>query len=417
VKNIFLLARKDFIRKWRNPIVIIGFLLIPIIFAFILGMIFGPSEEETLPRIRVLAVDKDQSFFSEFLLNSFKQGELSKMFELKRVKEEEGRKLMDRGKASALLIIPQNFGDDIWNGKPVELSLLKNPSEQFLPQIVEEVCDISSLLFSAVFSVFSDELGALREFIDTEKFPDKEISSLIIQVKHRIEGISKYVFPPVITIKQRTIKEKEEEKENSISVYGYILPAMGVLFLLFICNVVFEDLLREKEKGTLLRMSISPMKISDFIWSKILTSAAIGIVCTLTLIVLGRIIFSIRWGNPILVLLLVFSLNIMMAGFISFLYTFIRTERQAGAIIPPIVIVMALLGGSMTPVENFPPFIQNFSKLTVNYWGIKAFHLTIAGKSSQQILLIILGMIVVGILFSLIGSYFLNRSLRKGLFK
>jgi ABC-2 type transport system permease protein len=415
MKNVFLLARKDFIRKWRNPIVIIGFLLIPVIFAFILGTIFGPSEEETLPRIRVLAVDKDQSFFSEFLLNSFKQGELSKMFELKRVKEEEGRKQMDRGKASALLIIPQNFGDDIWNGKPVELSLLKNPSEQFLPQIVEEVCDISSLLFSAIFSVFSDELGTLRGFIDTEKFPDKEISSLIIQVKHRIEGISKYVFPPVISLKQKTIQEEKEA--SPLSVYGYILPAMGVLFLLFICNVVFEDLLREKEKGTLLRMSVSPMKISDFIWSKILTSAAIGIVCTLTLIVLGRIIFSIRWGNPILVIIIVFSLNIMMAGFISFIYTFIRTERQAGAVVPPIVIVMALLGGSMTPVENFPPFIQNFSKLTVNYWGIKAFHLTIDGNPFQQILPIILGMIAAGILFSLVGSYFLNRSLKKGLFK
>jgi ABC-2 type transport system permease protein len=415
MKNVFLLARKDFIRKWRNPIVIIGFLLIPVIFSFILGTIFGSSEEETLPRIRVLAVDKDQSFFSEFLLNSFKQGELSKMFELKRVKEEEGRKLMDRGKASALLQIPQNFGDDIWNGKPVELSLLKNPSEQFLPQVVEEVCDISSLLFSAIFSVFSDELGTLRGFIDTEKFPDKEISSLIIQVKHRIEGISKYVFPPVISLKQETIQEEKEA--SPLSVYGYILPAMGVLFLLFICNVVFEDLLREKEKGTLLRMSVSPMKISDFIWSKIFTSAAIGILCTLTLIVLGRIIFSIRWGNPILVILIVFSLNVMMAGFISFLYTFIRTERQAGAVVPPIVIVMALLGGSMTPVENFPLFIQNFSKLTVNYWGIKAFHLTMAGNPFQQILPIILGMIAAGILFSLVGSYFLNRSLKRGLLK
>lgn len=417
MKNIFLLARKDFIRKWRNPIIIIGFLLIPIIFSFILGMIFGPSEEETLPRIHVLAVDKDQSFFSEFLLNSFKQGELSKMFDLKKVEEEEGRKLMDRGKASALLIIPQNFGDDIWNGKPVELSLLKNPSEQFLPQIVEEVCDISSLLFSAIFSVFSDELGVLRGFIDTEKFPDTEISTLIIQVKHRIEGISKYVFPPVINIKQRTKEEKKEEKETSISVYGYILPAMAVMFLLFICNIVFEDMLREKEKGTLLRMSISPMKISDFIWSKILTAAIIGIICTLTLIILGRIIFSIRWGNPFSVFLIVSSLNILIAGFISFLYSFVRTERQAGAVIAPVVLIMSLLGGSMVPAENFPPFIQNFSKLTVNYWGIKAFHLTVVGEGFQRIFPILLGMVFAGIFLSLLGSYFLNRSLRRGLFK
>lgn len=417
MKNIFLLARKDFIRKWRNPIIIIGFLLIPIIFSSILGMIFGGSEEEALPRIHVLAVDKDQSFFSEFLLTSFKQGELSKMFDLKKVEEEEGRKLMDRGKASALLIIPQKFGDDIWNGKPVELSLLKNPSEQFLPQIVEEVCDISSLLFSAIFSVFSEELGILRGFIDTEKFPDTEISTLIIQAKHRIEGISKYVFPPVITIKQKTKEEKKEEKETSISVYGYILPAMAVMFLLFICNIIFEDMLREKEKGTLLRMSISPMKISDFIWSKILTAAIIGIICTLTLVILGRIIFSIRWGNPFSVFLIVFSLNILIAGFISFLYSFVRTERQAGAVIAPVVLVMSLLGGSMVPAENFPPFIQNFSKLTVNYWGIKAFHLTVVGEGFQRVFPILIGMVFAGIFFSLLGSYFLNRSLRRGLFK
>lgn len=417
MNNIFLLARKDFIRKWRNPIVIIGFLLIPIIFSFILGMIFGPSEERALPRIHVLAVDNDQSLFSEFFLSSFKQGELSELIELEKVKEEEGRKLINRGKASALIIIPQKFGENIWNGKPVELSILKNPSEQFLPQIVEEICDIASLLFSAVFSVFSDELGTIKGFVDTEEFSDNEISSLIIQVKHRIEGISKYVFPPVISLKQRTIEEEETEKGPPISVYGYILPAMAVMFLLFICNIVFEDLLREKEMGTLLRMSISPMKITDFIWSKILTSAIIGIICTLTLLILGRIIFSIRWGNPFSVFLIVFSLNILIAGFISFLYSFIRTERQAGAVITPVVLIMSLLGGSMMPAENFPPFIQNFSKLTVNYWGIKAFHLTVVGEDFQRILPILIGMVIAGIFLSLVGAYFLNRSLRRGLFK
>ncbi|UCC38663.1 MAG: ABC transporter permease [Candidatus Aminicenantes bacterium] len=417
MNKVFLLARKDFIRKWRNPVVIIGFLLIPLLFSFILGIIFGPSEEETLPRIRVLAVDKDQSFFSEFLLNSFKQGELNEMIELKKVEEEEGRKLMDRGKASALLIIPQNFEENIWNRKPVELSLLKNPSEQFLPQVVEEICDIASLVFSAIFSVFSDELGTIKSFIDIEEFPDIEISSLAVQIKHRIEGISKYVFPPVITIKQRTIEEKEEEEETPISVYGYILPAMAVMFLLFICNIVFEDLLREKEKGTLLRMSISPMKIADFVWSKILTSAIIGIICTLTLVILGRIIFSIRWGNPFSVFLIILSLNILIAGLISFLYSFVRTERQAGAVVTPVVLVMSLLGGSMMPAENFPPFILNFSKLTVNYWGIKAFHLTVVGEGFQRVFPILIGMVFAGILLSLIGSYFLNRSLRRGLFK
>ena len=94
MKNILLLARKDFIRKWRNPIIIIGFTLIPVVFAFMFGLIFGPSQERTLPRISVLAVDEDQSFFSEFFLSSFKQGELNKIIDLKKVDKEQGLKLM-----------------------------------------------------------------------------------------------------------------------------------------------------------------------------------------------------------------------------------------------------------------------------------------------------------------------------------
>ncbi len=414
MKDIFLLARKDFIRKWRNPVVIAGFLLLPLIFTAMFGLIFGRAEEKTLPSISLLAVDKDQSFFSEFFLSFFKQGELSQSIKLNKVKEEEGRKLMDKGKASALLIIPEKFGENIWDGKPVELVLLKNPSEQFLPQIIEEICDIASLLFSSFFSVFSDELSSIKGFIEKDDVPDKEISSLSIQARNKIEGIAKFILPPLISLKQKTVKEKEE---SPLSVASYILPAMAIMFLLFICNIVFEDVLKEKETGTLLRMTVSPLKISDFIWSKILTSAVIGILCTLVLIMLGSIIFSIHWGNLFLVFLIVLCLNIMIAGFISFLYSFIRTEIQAGAVMSSVIIVMSLLGGSMVPVENFPPFIQNISKLTLNYWGIRAFRKAAVGSPFQEIFPILTGMVLAGILFSLLGSYFLNTSLKKGLVK
>ncbi len=132
---------------------------------------------------------------------------------------------------------------------------------------------------------------------------------------------------------------------------------------------------------------------------------------------LGRIIFSIHWGNFFLIFFIVLCLNIMIAGFISFLYSFIRTERQAGAVMSSVIIVMALLGGSMIPVENFPSFIQIISKFTLNYWGIQAFLKAAVGSPLQEIFPILTGMVLAGILFSLLGSYFLNTSLKKGFVK
>ena len=109
--------------------VILGFMLIPIVFTFIFGIVFGGQEEETLPQITLLFVDNDQSLISNFLSTAMSQGELKKMIELKPLEtEEEGRLLLNKGKASALLLVPKNFGSDILDGKKAEVLLLKNPS-------------------------------------------------------------------------------------------------------------------------------------------------------------------------------------------------------------------------------------------------------------------------------------------------
>jgi ABC-2 type transport system permease protein len=409
-------VRKDFLRKWRSPVVIIGFILIPVILTVIFGMIFGSGKENIMPKISILAVDKDQSFLSRFFLSAFEQGELNKLIDLRIVEEEEGRRRIKKGKASALLIIPEKFGKSLWEEDPITIELLKNPSEQFLPQIVEEITDTMALLLSSLFSVFSDEIDAIKSVTGKEELLDEEISVLSVQIKNRIQGISKYVMPPVISLSERTIG-KEKEKDT-LNVFGYVLPAIAFMFLLFICNTVFEDILREKESGTLLRMTVSSLNVSDFIWSKIFISAVIGISSTFILMGLGRIIFSIRWGNYLLVFLIVISINLMIAGFISIFYAFIQTERQAGAVLSSVILIMSLLGGSMIPASNFPPFIVNyFSKLTLNYWGITAFHKAMMGMSYQEILPIILGMTFAGIIFSSLGCLLLNRKILNGLMK
>jgi ABC-2 type transport system permease protein len=415
MKRILLLARKDFLRKWRNPVIIVGFMLIPLLFSFLFGVIFGREREASLPRISVLAVDKDKSFFSQLFLTALSQGELEKIIGLKTVEEMQGQKMMEKGKASALLIIPERFGQEIWDRRAAEIRVLKNPAEQFLPQVVEEITDTTALLFSSLFSVFGGELDLIKGYVEKKEFTDQELALLSLQVKKRIEGVSRYVFPPVISLRQETIRA--EQKESPMSVQSYTLPAMTLMFLLFICNVVFEDILREREMGTLLRMSLSPMETAEFIWSKLLVSVAIGMLCTATLIILGKIIFGIVWGDWLTVFFIALSVNVFVAGFISIFYSFVRTERQAGAVMSSVFVIMSLLGGSMVPVENFPSSVQNLSRLTVNYWGIQAFYKAMNGRRFYEMAPHLLGLIAAGVMLSLIGSSIINKQLRKGLFR
>ncbi len=418
MRNIPILVRKDFKRKWKNPVVILGFMLIPVLFTFIFGLVFGGQEEDTLPRISLLVVDNDKSLISNFLTTAMSQGELKKMVELKPMEtEEEGRLILGKGKASALLLVPENFGKDVLDGKTTEVLLLKNPSEQFLPLIAEEITDTTTLILSSLLSVFSEEVDTIKEFIDLDNFPDSDISALSVLVKNRIESISKYVFPPVISLKQETIKEEGKEEVESISIHGYILPGMSIMFLMFICNVVFEDILREKETKTLLRLNVSRMSMNEFIWSKIVISALIGMLCTIVLIFLGIALFSIYWGNLFTVFSIVLCLNICIAGFIAFLYSFIKTEQQAGAVLSSVILIMSLLGGSMVPVDTFPSFIQPISKVTLNDWGFEAFRMAMKKESFTALIPILIGMVLAGILLSLVSSRFIQNNLKKGLIK
>ena len=380
------------------------------------------QEEDILPRINVLLVDKDQSLVSNFLVSAMSQGELKNMIELEPMDtEERGRVELGKGRASGLLIIPEKFGSDSLEGEPVELLLLKNPSEQLLPRIAEQIVDTTALILSGLLEVFSSEIDRINAFIGEEGLTDSGISLLSVQVKDKIEGIAKYIFPPVISLKQQTMAEEEEEAGGegapSISVHSYILPAMAIMFLMFIANVVFNDLLRERDSKSLLRLSASPMTMSEFIWSKIVASALIGMLCTLVLVAIGRLLFGILWGNYLILLLVIFCLNILIAGFISLLYSFVKTEQQAGAVLSSVILVMALIGGSMIPIDNFPEFMQKISRLTINHWGLEAFQLTIQREPFRDLLPILAGMVAAGLLLSWISSRLIQKSLNKGLLK
>ena len=164
-------------------------------------------------------------------------------------------------------------------------------------------------------------------------------------------------------------------------------------------------------------MTASPMTIQEFIWSKMVTAALLGMFCTFFLIGLGALIFKIQWGQPISVVLIVICLNILIAGFMSMFYVFIRTERQAGAVISSVIIVMSLLGGSMLPVEQFPAPVQILSNFTVNHWGLQAFLKSQSGEPLQSILPILGGMTLAGVLLSLISAQLLLKNLKRGLVK
>src|SRR5580658_6427670 len=117
----FLLAAvtKDLRRLRRDPLALATSLGIPVVLVTLITLVF--SGGQAAPQGRLLVADEDKTLLSQTLTSAFSREPLSKMLVIETISRDEGRRRMDRGDASALLIIPKGFQDAFFQNQPVQL--------------------------------------------------------------------------------------------------------------------------------------------------------------------------------------------------------------------------------------------------------------------------------------------------------
>ncbi len=346
---------------------IIIMMVIPVVMTALFGFVFGENARKDV-KIKVLVEDRDGSFFSQFLTRSFETPQVKKFINPVIVKKGEGEGLIKEGDASALLIIPPKFSYNLVHKKKNELIVVKNPSEQFFPQVIEDLTEMAAKLLSAFSQVFHDEIVTFSELFSKKKgnseniIPDKVLAGSY----KKIEKIGKYLSPLLVSVKTAKISEKKEE--NSFNIFSMLLPPISIMFLMFIIEMFLRDILSEKEDGTMQRILFSPVKPSLYIISKIMSGWIMGIFIYFIIVIVGIMFFGIDWGNYIYLSILVVITSFSIASFFAFLNSLFRDKNQAATVAAPVILVISAIGGSMIPYEMLPSFIKKISIFSINFW-------------------------------------------------
>jgi ABC-2 type transport system permease protein len=418
VRQILLIVNKDLRRRLRSPLAVISMMFIPILITLIIGLVFGSSGDVELPRIRVLLVDNDDGFFSHFLRQGLQQGQLSEMMEIVEVKEDEGRSMMEKGKASALLEIPENFSAELLDSKPVELRLTKNPAESFLPTIVEEVVETSALMLDSGVRVFAEPIDRVQALFEDEGWPSgSSIEGLLESARERVMLVRGYLADSLISLKTEEAAPaiEEEEEPEGFNIFAFVLPGSLLIGLLFISQIALRDIVREKEYGTLARLFTAPLEIGHVVAGKILSAFAITGVSCILLVLIGRFGFGISLGRPLPLIVHLIGSILMCTGVLTLLYGFIRSDRAADAVLPVVILVMCLLGGSMIPIEQMGESLQGIGRFSPVFWavdGLKRVFLADAGLTDISLHLgILYGLAVLTVVP---GSLLLRSRVKRG---
>jgi ABC-2 type transport system permease protein len=415
MKQIIHILVNDLRRRLRSPVAVVLMMLIPIVITLLIGLVFGRTGEVTLPRIKVLLVDEDRGLFSNFFKQGMRQDRFAEMIELTEVTWEEGCELMESGKASALIVIPGESTARLLDNDAVELMIVKNPAEGFLPMIVEEMVHTMAVVFTGGVRILSEPIELARAMLEGGGWPSgSEIEELLGKARSGITLAEAYVTDSLITLRSEVAADGDSRDEG-LNIFAFVLPGSLLIGLLFISEIVLRDIVRERREGTLGRLLSAPLETGHIIAGKILSTYAItGIACIL-LFAIGRLAFGIDLGEPLPLAVHFIGTILMCTGLMAFFYGLIRTERAADAILSVVIIVMALLGGSMIPIEQMGRSLQRIGRFSPVFWASDGFkQLFVYDAGFREIWLHLVVLYCIGVLAVIPGAIMLGRRVKGG---
>ncbi|OMH41173.1 ABC transporter permease [Desulfurobacterium indicum] len=272
-------------------------------------------------------------------------------------------------KAIAVIKIPDNFERDFKKGR-AEIGMIINGAE---------------IVASYLFSAYAAQIT--YNFI-MEHFPFKSGVGLI-------EPDARLYF------------NQNASSKNFMGISE--LLTVVTLFLLILPSAA---IIREKERGNIEMLVVSPVHNYTFMLAKVVAMSVVILLCTMF-----SMIFMVKGvlGIPVKGNLLdfaVFTLVFVFAasGLSMFIAAISENMLQVSQLSVLVLVPILYLSGSWTPIEAMPKVLQYLSYLSpLKYYIDGAFGILIKGLSLSAILPDLAGLLILGSIVFFAGSYFLSK--------
>ena len=412
MRFVWWTALKDFQRQRRSPADLALWFGMPLLICTLLVLSMG-GRSGPRPQAQLLVADQDDSALSRFLLTGLSQDASGSFIRAEQVELEAGRKRLQKGKASALLVIPAGFSDAVLAEKPCTLRLVTNPAQRILPGIVEESLRIFADAVFYLHRVVGDELrrfaGGPAPGLNT--FPDAQIAGFSVSMNRLVDRVTSYLNPLAIELVTTTDEAEKEDQSPQQSYALLFLPGLLFMSLLFMSQGLSEDLWRERSQKTLRRVVISPGSVTQFLAGKALYGVVLMACTTLLALTIGFFYFELPASVlPLAVAWSTFSGTLLLLIMMT-LQLHVSSQRAGNIVSMSLIFPLMMVGGSFFPFEAMPDWMAKIGGYTPNGWAVQQLKAILSQKVQPQSLgLAFSGMLVVG------GILFLScaRRLRRG---
>ncbi len=375
--KLILIGIKDLKIIFRDRAALIMMLLAPFLLTLGMGLVtgrFSGNSNTGISDIPVIIVNLDQEQLGNALEEAFTGEELAGLVEPTLGKSPEAaRQAIDEDTAAAAIIIPAGFTRSVipqqgtFDEEPeaLQIEVYANPARPTGAGIVKSIVDefisrIEEGRISGQTSIF--------QMIVSGRITPQQGEQAGMDMAQRLENEP---LDEALAIKLNT--DTNEVEAVQFDVLAYLAPGMALMFLMFTVSYGGRSILAEKAQGTLPRLLVSPTVSAQILGGKVFGIYLTGVAQMLILIGATTLLFQLKWGDPLGVLVLVLAAVFGASGWGMFITALARTPAQVASVGSAIMLIFGILGGSFISLEMMPPAVQMVSKITPNAWALDGF--------------------------------------------
>lgn len=412
MKKIIMIGLKDLKVTFRERAALI-MLLAPFLLTLAMGFIAGEFSDDEgggISGIPVAVVNQDEAGLGAYFKDTFNEG-YGGMFSLVEAENfSEARRQVEDDEVAAAVLIPVGFSNSIipdesgmTSDQVVKVEIYVNPARPISAGIIRDMVD--GFLASVETSSVAGQ-AAVGQLIEDGLISIEEAGQIGMEIGGRLSS-------QIGALSMITLEGQEEttESEQAFSPIAVLAPSMAILFLIYTTSSVGgRSILAERDDGTLPRMLTTPSTFSQVLGGKVLGTFLIGVVQVSILVAVSSLLFSLNWGDPLAVFLLILCAVAGATGWGILLASIAKTAGQVGNIGTALMLLFGILGGSFGGVAGLPGVMGIISRVTPNTWAQEGF-IELAGQGTlSDILPSMAGLLVMAaILFAIAVLFFRRR--------
>jgi ABC-2 type transport system permease protein len=214
------------------------------------------------------------------------------------------------------------------------------------------------------------------------------------------------------------VRNLDERSQQFAGMGQFEFGASGQLLLFtFLSSLTgAATLIQARRLGVVSRTLAAPVSPFQLIGGQVLGRFAIAFFQGAYIMAASSLLFGVDWGNLAVSLIVLLLFALVSAGAAMVVGSVLDSEGAAAGVGIGLGLVLAALGGSMTPLEFFPDTMRMVANLTPHAWAYEAFADILRRGAGLDDVLLELGVLTgmaVGLI--LLGSWLLRRSLARAM--